>query len=319
MINRLDKLSVNMVINKKLKLHIPMFDELWYRQKLIQDVKTMSYNKGYDISFEGDHKDTGCIDFPKESWQEWFEYFINKEPERFYAYIVRLEDDTFIGEVNIHKSHGEPWHEMGIVLEAKYRCQGYATEALNLLLTHAFNKLNITAIHNSFEEMRTAAVYTHLSAGFTEYHRENGLLEVLITKVQWIQKNAELGNADCQYQLAMMYIYGNDVPEDNTLAFNLLKKASAQNHIEATYNLAICYHYGHGTEIDLKTAFQLYLNCANAGYGKGMVLIGRFYNRGIYVSRDCKKAEYWLNKALQSDDVDAVNKARIEFEYTDFV
>ena len=42
-----------------------------------------------------------------------------------------------------------------------------------------------------------------------------------------------------------------------------------------------------------------------AGYGKGMELVGRFYNRGIYVERDRRKAEYWLQKAIESPDPDA--------------
>ena len=32
------------------------------------------------------------------------------------------------------KSDTAPWHEMGIVLDAKFRGQGYAVEALKLLL-----------------------------------------------------------------------------------------------------------------------------------------------------------------------------------------
>lgn len=32
----------------------------------------MSYNKGYDVSYYGYHYDTGCIDFPKEKWEETY-------------------------------------------------------------------------------------------------------------------------------------------------------------------------------------------------------------------------------------------------------
>ena len=72
--------------------------------------------------------------------------------------------------------------------------------------------------------------------------------------------------------------------------------------MEATYNLGSCYHYGCG----------LYLEAANGGYGKGMELVGRFYNRGIYVERNCKQAKYWLRKAMESSDPDAVEEARKE-------
>lgn len=114
------------------------------------------------------------------------------------------------------------------------------------------------------------------------------------------------------YELAMKHIYGNGVPEDNDLATKLLIQAHDMGHVEATYNLGICYHYGFGIAVDLAKAYELYLEAAKAGYGKGLELVGRFYNRGIYVERDRKKAEYWLQKATESADPDAVEGARKE-------
>ena len=114
------------------------------------------------------------------------------------------------------------------------------------------------------------------------------------------------------YELAMKHIYGDGVPEDNELAVKLLSQAHDMGHVEATYNLGICYHYGYGTAVDLAKAYELYLESANGGYGKGMELIGRFYNRGIYVEQDRTLAEYWLQKAMESTDPDAVAEARKE-------
>lgn len=130
-----------------------------------------------------------------------------------------------------------------------------------------------------------------------------------------LRRDAALGSADAQYWLAMRHIYGQGVPEDNVLAFSLLEKAAAQDHIEAAYALAICFHYGHGTAVSLETAFRLYIRCAQAGHGKGMEVTGRFYNRGIAVPRDREKAEYWLGKALESGDPDAVEEAERELRY----
>ena len=70
-------------MNQRFAFHIPTMNELWYRQKLMQDPETMSYNKDYDLELEGYHKAIGCIDFSKEDWQDWFEYFIGHEPDRF--------------------------------------------------------------------------------------------------------------------------------------------------------------------------------------------------------------------------------------------
>lgn len=110
----------------------------------------------------------------------------------------------------------------------------------------------------------------------------------------------------------MKHIYGDGVPEDNELATRLLTQAHKMGHVEATYNLGICYHYGYGTSVDLEKAYALYLQTANAGLGKGMELVGRFYNRGIYVAQDRQKAEYWLRKAIESGDPEAAEEARKE-------
>ena len=76
---------------------------------------------------------------------------------------------------------------MGIVLEAKYRGKGYSVIALQLLLQHVFEKMGAEAVHNDFEENRIAAAQAHLSAGFTRYRQENGILEVLITREQYFR------------------------------------------------------------------------------------------------------------------------------------
>ena len=127
-------------MKESLYLHIPAYEELWYRQKIMQDPDTMSYNKDYDLNFNDYDKATGCIDFPKKKWADWYIHFIGQEPHRFYAYIVRESDGEFIGEVNVHRNVDADWYEMGIVLEAKYRGKGYAVAALQLLLQYAFEK-----------------------------------------------------------------------------------------------------------------------------------------------------------------------------------
>ena len=33
----------------KLHLHVPTFDELWYRKQLMEDPATMDYNLGYEL------------------------------------------------------------------------------------------------------------------------------------------------------------------------------------------------------------------------------------------------------------------------------
>lgn len=185
----------------------------------------MDYNKGYDMSFDGYDKETGCIAFPEREWADWYDYFVGREPERFYAYVVREPEGEFIGEVNLHKSSTNNWYEMGIVLEAKYRGRGYAAGALRLLLQHAFEDMNAQTVHNSFEEERIAALKTHLSAGFTEYSRENGIVELLITREQYFREKAVQKMTSAISGILLdnqpsIYLYGSSVLNDFRLGWS---------------------------------------------------------------------------------------------------
>lgn len=197
-------------------LHIPEYGELWYRQKIMRDPETMSYNKGYDMEFEGYDKATGCIAFPKQEWADWYAYFVRNEPQRFYAYVARKEDGAWIGEVNVHKDPDAGRYEMGIVLEAGYRGKGYAEEALRLLLKHAFEEMGADKVHNGFEAERTAAVRAHLAAGFTIDSKKDHAVELLITRKQYFEKNRRpcvtplcRENEAAFYEIAAEYLPGS--------------------------------------------------------------------------------------------------------------
>ncbi len=47
----------------------PTIEEYNYEQKLLSDPETMNYNAGYEVTYQGYHYNTGCIDFPEENWE----------------------------------------------------------------------------------------------------------------------------------------------------------------------------------------------------------------------------------------------------------
>ncbi len=174
-----------------LDLYIPKVDDLWFEQQMLSDPATMSYNQNWDVSYDGYHRDTGCIDLPESQWGEEHRRLVGNEPEQFYAYIRRTSDGAWLGTVNFHYNPENDWYDMGIVLYSPYRGQGYAVPALKLMLDHAFRVCNIHRIHNDFELCRNevSAWRTHFAAGFREIRRENGWLEVMLTREEWFQSH----------------------------------------------------------------------------------------------------------------------------------
>jgi len=50
-----------------IQLYKPQLDDLWFRQSMMADPETMSYNKAWG----------GTIPFPKEKWKAWHDRWIN--------------------------------------------------------------------------------------------------------------------------------------------------------------------------------------------------------------------------------------------------
>ena len=151
-----------------LELYIPTVEDMWFAKTLQEDPQTMSYNAGWDVSFEGYHPDTGCIDFPQEQWTQKHERWVGHEPDRFYAFVKERKSGRFICEVNYHYMPDDNWWDMGVLVYAPYRGRGYGRCALELLLHRAFVVDKINCLHNSFEDTRAAALAIHLEAGFRE-------------------------------------------------------------------------------------------------------------------------------------------------------
>lgn len=145
----------------KLELRIPKFSELDYRKKLLEDSETMSYNIGF-----GEIHGTGCIDFDEGSWNEWFSLWINNAPWRYYAYIIKTDEDIPIGEVALRYVNERNAYCVSIIIEAKHRGKGYSKEALRLLADTAFYELGAKKIFDDFPSSRLAAEKAFKEVGF---------------------------------------------------------------------------------------------------------------------------------------------------------
>ncbi len=162
---------------KKVYLSVPKTEDLKYRQVWMNNPKTMSYNKGLDLELKGYDRETGTISKTDEEMLDCYNKWINKEPDRFFAYIYSDDENEPIGEVYYYPD-GDI-HSMGILIDDKFRGKGYSYPALLELEKVAYEKNNINELSDVIPSDRMSAIKTFEKAGFI--HTGNGE-QLLITK-----------------------------------------------------------------------------------------------------------------------------------------
>lgn len=151
--------------SNRVKLYTPLIEELSYRMMILNDEDTMSYNKNCEI-FSGYDPETGCIDFNESKWKEWFLKWVNNDNDRYYAYIIKSDENTPIGDVALYYDYEKEGYCISIVIEYKHRGYGYSEDALGLLLEVAFNDLNAKKVFDNFPESRVSAEKLFNKLGF---------------------------------------------------------------------------------------------------------------------------------------------------------
>ena len=109
---------------------------------------------------------------------------------------------------------------------------------------------------------------------------------------------AEQGNAEAQYNLAMMLFNGELVHFGIEEAVDWLRKAAEQGHAGAQYMMGNAYYFGYEPLLqDYQQAVVWYRKAAEQGDEDSQVSLGRMYAKGKGVSQDYQQAVVWYRKA----------------------
>ena len=138
-----------------LELYEPHVEDLWFKEKMMGDEQTMSYNHAYG----------GTIPFPKEYWADWHDrWIINHKGKRFYRYIK--ENDAFVGEISYHFDEERQIYIADVIVYAPYRKKGYGRKGLLLLCENA-RRNGIKELYDDIA-IDNSSVVLFLDCGFTE-------------------------------------------------------------------------------------------------------------------------------------------------------
>jgi len=101
---------------------------------------------------------------------KWYDNWVNKEPDKYFAYIMMDISEEPIGEVYYYLDKGI--HSMGIVIQDKYRGNGYSYKALLELEKIAFEKYEISELSDIIPLDRIGAIRSFKKAGFIHTNLE---------------------------------------------------------------------------------------------------------------------------------------------------
>lgn len=101
---------------------------------------------------------------------------------------------------------------------------------------------------------------------------------------------------EAMVSLGRLYLFGEGVLLNETKAFSLFKKASAQNNADGQFFTGLCYRDEIGVQQSLKKAAILFEKAAKQGLPRAQNALGECYEHGEGVEQDYFQAVKWYKK-----------------------
>ena len=162
--------------------------------------------------------------------------------------------------------------------------------------------------------------------GLAAYHRGD-----FTTALREWTPLAKQGNADAQYNLGLMYVRGQGVPQDDKMAMKYFAQAAEQGDAEIQYKVGLRYHLlalrhyikiskgvtqGDKMAVRLLTqAAEWYTQSAEQGQTTAQYKLGVMYTAGDGVTQDDNTAVKWYTRAAEQGHADSQYGLSIKYAF----
>ena len=130
----------------------------------------------------------------------------------------------------------------------------------------------------------------------------------------WWNILAEAGHAKAQSNLGLLFLRGQGVDKNVSIALRWLEKAAGQGVITAQYNLGYLYSTLKGDHRDQPKASFWYLKAAEQGHGTARFHLAQRYERGLGTKRDYVEALRWAILAGEVTKSAKLKKRIVKFK-----
>lgn len=107
-------------------------------------------------------------------------------------------------------------------------------------------------------------------------------------------EGASKDNALCQYYLGECYMKGHGTKKDEDAAMKWYRKAASQGHV---ISKKIVEERKTQAILEDESPFTTFEKSARSGNAQSMYILGRYYEDGIGIEKDLRKAKEWYSKA----------------------
>ena len=137
------------------------------------------------------------------------------------------------------------------------------------------------------------------------YYGNGGVFKNAEKSEKWALAAAEQGVVNAQVFLGEMYHYGDFLPQDDTSAFKWFNAAAEQGDDYAQWSLGNCYYFGAGVEQDYREAFKWYEMAAAQGNLDAYYSLGVCFGYGDCADLDYAESANWFLRAAQEGHADS--------------
>lgn len=149
----------------ELFIYKPKIEDLWFRQKLMEDKNTMSYNEKWG----------GIMAFPRECWESFYKNSILCDENKFFYGFLTTKKGEFVGDVGFRFDEERNKYIVHLLIFNDYRNRGYGTMGLKLICEKA-KSIGIKVLHDDIA-IDNPSVNLFLKNGFTkEYITEDYIM-----------------------------------------------------------------------------------------------------------------------------------------------
>ena len=163
------------------------------------------------------------------------------------------------------------------------------------------------SIHQGCRTLTSFALLLCICLCRSQQPKKPGLGQLIAT--------AQLGDADAQYQLALVYKYGSsEIPKDSAKAIQWLRVLAAKGDRRGENGLGNAYLHGYGVAEDDTTAFDWFYKAAVKGYPAARFNLAGTYRRGLGTPQNAREALNWFLQAARNGHPSAQQTLCIQYQ-----